>query len=128
MIRALASVKAGMTLCKYMKGGNSPHPPHDRLCRLIPLLVFGDRAVSVRSVSAGLPAAVTASLGARGSNPLSCSFHVVGRDVAAGGLLGGGVREALQDRVIVFTAAEQQQMKSWLTVLRALTGNAGADE
>jgi hypothetical protein len=117
-----------MTLCKYMKGGSSPHPPHDRFCRLIPLLVFGDRAVSVRSVSVGLPAAVTASLGARGSNALSCSFHVVGRDVAAGGVFGGGVREALQDRVIVFTAAEQQQMKSWLTVLRALTGDARADE
>ena len=65
------------------------------------LLVLGERAVAVRSVSHGLPAAVTASLGARGSN----SFTIVGRDVTAGGLLGGGIREAAADTVLMFTAA-----------------------
>jgi hypothetical protein len=119
---AISAVRSGMTLSKYMRGGNSAHPPHDRHCRLIHLLVFGERAVSVRSVSPGLPAAVTASLGARGSNSLGCSFTVVGRDVSAGGLF-GGVKEAAQDRVLVFTAAEQQQAKAWLTALRALTGS-----
>ena len=117
-------VKSGMSLSKYMRGGNSPYPPHDRHCRLIPLLMFGERAVAVRSVSHGLPAAVTASLGARGSNSLSCSFTIVGRDVTAGGLLGGGIREAAADRVLVFTAAEQQQAKAWLVALQHLTGCA----
>ena len=88
------------------------------------LLVLGERAVAVRSVSHGLPAAVTASLGARGSNSLSCSFTIVGRDVTAGGLLGGGIREAAADRVLVFTAAEQQQAKAWLVALQHLTGCA----
>ena len=125
---ALAAVKSGMDLSKYMRGGNSPYPPHDRHCRLIPLLVFGERALSVRSVSPGLPAAVNASLGARGSSAISCSFTVVGRDVTAGGLFGGGVREAAQDRVLVFTAAEQQQAKAWLTALRALTASAESEE
>ena len=117
-----------MILSKYMRGGNSPYPPHDRHCRLLPLLVFGQRAVCVRSVSPGLPAAVTASLGARGSNALSNSFTLVGRDVTAGGLMGGGVREAAADRVLVFTAAEQAQARQWLVALRAMTGSAEAQE
>jgi len=127
LTRSLAVVKSGMSLSKYMRGGNSPHPPHDRHCRLLPLLVFGQRAMAVRSASPGLPAAVSASLGARGSNALGCSFTIVGRDVT-GGVLGGSVREAAVDRVLVFTAAEQQQAKAWLVALRALAGCAETAE
>jgi hypothetical protein len=126
--RALASVKSGMTLSKYMRGGNSPYPPHDRQCRLVPLLMFGNRAVAVRSVSRGLPAAVTASLGTRGSSASSCSITIVGRDVSANGIFGFGVREAATDRVLVFTASEEMQAKAWLVALRALTGCVAADE
>jgi hypothetical protein len=117
-----------MTLSKYMRGGNSPYPPHDRHCRLIPLLVFGERAVAVRSVSSGLPAAVTASLGARGSDAASCSFTVVGRDVTGGGILGGGVKEAASDRVLVFTAADAQQASAWLVALRAMAAGGDGQE
>ncbi len=117
-----------MVLSKYMRGGNSPYPPHDRHCRLLPLLVFGERAVAVRSVSAGLPAAVTASLGARGSDVVGCSFTVVGRDVTGGGVLGGGVREGSADRVIVFSAADKQKADAWLVALRVMTKGRDAEE
>ncbi len=84
--------------------------------------------MAVRSVSAGLPAAVTASLGARGSDAAGSSFTVVGRDVTGGGILGGGVKEAASDRVLVFTAAETQQASAWLVALRAMTAGGDGQE
>jgi hypothetical protein len=48
--------------------------------------------------------------------------------VTGGGILGGGVKEAASDRVLVFTAAETQQASAWLVALRAMTAGGDGQE